>query len=274
MNKLRRRRCRNILIVIVLAILAIALDRLASLSLFRTTILSGWVLLCMVVGLALYNVRKKLDFLPLGSSTTWLQVHIYVGWLSFVIFVLHLHWRVPQGILEAMLATLYVFVFLSGVLGLVISRLFARRLTAQGDEVMFEQIPSLRKLIHREVEKLVLQCLSETESTAIPEFYTARLSRYFDGPRGFWGHLLHSNRAQQAILLELQWQRRYLNDTERQYMEQIAERVRAKNVLDYHHAHQATLKYWLFVHLPLSYALLAFAMVHVVLVYAFSGGVR
>ena len=274
MNKLRWRRCRNIFLVVLLAALAVVCDWLVSLSFHRTTVASGWILLGMIVLLTLYNVRKKFDFVPLGASASWLQIHIYMGLLSSVIFVLHLHWRLPNGILEGLLAAMYLFVFASGLFGLAISRIFPRRLTALGDEVIYEHIPSLRKLIQREVEKIVVKCLSETESTAIPEFYTRRLVRYFNGPRGFWGHLLQSNRAQQTLLSELDWQRRYLNDTEQQYMAQISERVRAKNVLDYHHAHQATLKYWLFIHLPLSYALLALALVHAVLVYAFSGGMR
>jgi hypothetical protein len=49
--------------------------------------------------------------------------------------------------------------------------------------------------------------------------------------------------------------------------------VRQKDGLDYHHALQLTLKLWLFVHIPLTYSLLIFSLVHLVLVYAFAGGV-
>ena len=44
-----------------------------------------------------------------------------------------------------------------------------------------------------------------------------------------------------------------------------------KDQLDFHQAMQGLLKGWLFVHIPLTYALLLFALVHLVLVYAFSG---
>ncbi len=51
------------------------------------------------------------------------------------------------------------------------------------------------------------------------------------------------------------------------------ELAETKDALDYHYAHQATLKAWLFVHVPLTYGLLIVAAAHLVLAYAFTGGV-
>ena len=67
---------------------------------------------------------------------------------------------------------------------------------------------------------------------------------------------------------------RYLNDKERATLDQIAALVRQKDGLDYHGSLQALLKLWLFVHIPLTYSLLLFTFAHVVLVFAFSGGVK
>jgi len=50
--------------------------------------------------------------------------------------------------------------------------------------------------------------------------------------------------------------------------------VRQKDGLDYHYALQLVLKGWLFTHIPLTYSLLLLTLVHVVLVFAFSGGAR
>lgn len=49
--------------------------------------------------------------------------------------------------------------------------------------------------------------------------------------------------------------------------------MREKDDLDYKYVHMAVLKYWLFVHIPLSYSLMLVAVLHVVLVHAF-GGIR
>jgi hypothetical protein len=68
--------------------------------------------------------------------------------------------------------------------------------------------------------------------------------------------------------------KRYLNAEEKTRMSELQVLVEQKDGLDYHHALQKVLKLWLFVHVPLTYSLLIFTFVHVVLVFAFSGGAR
>src|SRR4051812_12856019 len=53
------------------------------------TFSTGYLLLATVLFLALYNTRKKVPFLPLGNSATWLQCHIYAGIGSVGLFALH-----------------------------------------------------------------------------------------------------------------------------------------------------------------------------------------
>jgi len=261
----------NTVLLLSLAVVLVLIDAAGSAALHRTTMASGWLLLALIVGLALYNVRKKLPFLRLGNAATWLQIHIYVGLLSAIVFGMHLQWRVPNGVFESGLALLYAMLFLSGLFGLIVSRVFARRLSARGGEVLFGRIQPMRRNTRARVERMVTQCLASTESTAVPEYYVQRLKPFFDGPRHFWQHLVVSGRPRQKLLAELQSQDRYLNETERSTMQQIAEYVQQKDDLDFQYAHQVTLKYWLFAHVPLTYAMLAFAVIHVVLVFAFSG---
>ena len=66
---------------------------------------------------------------------------------------------------------------------------------------------------------------------------------------------------------------RYLNDKEREFSAELRDLVEQKDELDYHYALQTTLKSWLFVHVPLTYGMVLLALVHLVLAYAFGGGV-
>jgi len=273
MKSLRNRRVRNVAVLILLVVLFALAARVSTAALRDTARLSGWCLFALILLLAAYNLRKKLPFLPLGSSAAWLQLHIYAGLLTSLIFGTHVGWRITDGVFESVLAGLYVSVFLSGCLGLIVSRSFARRLTTRGDEVMFERIAVRRKLLQGEVEELVLQCATETGSAAVGEFYVARLQPFFSRARNLWHHLLQSNRPRHALLSEMRGFDRYLNDAERQTIQEIALRVEAKDELDYQYALQATLKYWLFVHVPLTYALLVLAVFHLLLVHTFSGGI-
>jgi hypothetical protein len=272
MRTLAARRNRNLIILAALSLLLPAFCVVVSTALRDAARFSGWLLFGLIVFLAGYNLRKKLAFLPVGSSASWLQLHIYVGLLTAVVFGIHVRWHVPNGIFESLLSLLYASVFLSGIVGLFVSRSFAKRLTTRGSEVLFERIPVYRKRLATEVESLVLDCLDETESTAIAQFYADRLRPFFAATRNFWHHLRQSSRPRFALVSELQSYNRYLNDSEREVMKEILARVESKDDLDYQYALQATLKYWLFVHVPLTYALLVFAVFHLLLVSSFSGG--
>jgi len=236
------------------------------------TYLTGWVFFAVMVVLALYNVRKKLPFLPLGNSENWLQFHIYAGFFTVLLFLIHVNFRVPTGWFEGTLAWLYVLVTGSGIVGLVLSRVLPRRLSTRGGEVIYEKIPALRHALRESAEAHAFG--GKTPSPAIAEFYGRKLAAFFSGPRSFWRHLFESRQPLNVVMVELEDLRRYLNEQERTTLEKLAQLVRQKDGLDYHHAAQTTLKLWLFVHLPLTYSLMIFSLLHIVVVFAFSGGAR
>ncbi|HEY6170566.1 MAG TPA: hypothetical protein VI454_21205 [Verrucomicrobiae bacterium] len=235
---------------------------------------TGWVLLAVMLVVALYNARKKLPFLPMISSEGWLQFHIYAGFFTGTLFLVHVDFRWPNGWFESSLAWIYFLVMASGVFGLVISRVFPQRLSIRGGEVFFEQIPTLRHHAASEAETLALASIPESSATTIADFYERRLRAFFAAPRHFWLHLMDSRRPLNTVLDDINDLRRYLNEKERGALTRLEQLVRQKDGLDYHHALQSMLKLWLFVHLPLTYSLLLFTAAHVVIVYAFSGGAK
>jgi len=272
MKKLVARRLRNIGLFLLLAAGIVTAEFVWSVQLYRTPFITGWILLILLVLLTSYTLRKKLPFLPLGSTSTWLQFHIYAGLVSCVVFGLHTECRIPNGVFERLLAGLYLGVFLSGLVGLFLTRIIPPRLTSRGSEIIFERTPIIIKRIRDEVEQSVLNSVADTGATAIQDIYLEHLKPFFERPRNMLWHWLHSPRPSQALLQQIRWQQRFLKEDERAVMQTIAERVRVKNDLDHQFALQALLKFWLFVHLPLTYGLLVFALFHAVVVYAFAGG--
>jgi hypothetical protein len=236
--------------------------------------LTGWALLALILFLTAYNARKKLPFLPLLSSRTWLRAHSWVGILAAAVFLMHLRWHVPTGPFEALLAALFVGVTLSGVAGWWLSRVLPRRLTSAGGEVPYERIPAIRRALREKAEALVVTGIPTAGTTTLADFYAARLSGFFAGPANFWPHLFGSRHALNSLLADLGEVKKYLNHAEKSAAIELAALVREKDALDLHRAMQVVLKGWLFVHIPLTYGMLAFIGVHVVLVYAFSGGAR
>ena len=258
-------------VVVAVAGSAVLLSR--SLSLRETAWVSGWVLLAVMLFLASYNLRKKLTYPPLGTSATWLQLHVYVGVLSVVLFLWHIGWRMPTGLLETAIAVVYLCVVASGVVGLALSRMIPGRLTVRGEEVLFERIPLYRRQLRERAEAVIVETAQESGTTTLSEFYARRLADFFYGPRNAWRHVVQSTRPVTGIMHELRSLERYLDDRERRTLHELTELVQAKDDLDYHRTMQGILKGWLFVHIPLTGVLLVLIAAHVFIIHAFVGAI-
>lgn len=266
----RRRTINTAVLAIVVATSWFSLSVLEA-SIRATSFWSGWVLLTTVVSLALFNGRKKLPFLRLGTAASWMQFHIYAGVFSILVYLAHAGFHLPQGTLEFSLCVLFALIAASGVVGLFLSRMIPVGLTSRGEPVLFERIPALRLGLQREVQELVVDCAKENQTTTISDFYSNRLDQFFRGPRNVIYHLMGWTRAMRDLEREIAAMDRYLNDNEREVAAQILERAHLKDDLDYQWARQLVLKGWLFVHIPLTFSLLILAAFHVFVVYGFRG---
>lgn len=271
MNRFRRQLFSGLFALLVAAAGALWLnDRYHTLP--NYAFLTGWALLAGMFVLTIYNVRKKLPFLPLGRSETWLQIHIYLGFFTTLLFLIHLEFHLPHGWFEITLAWLFVLVSGSGFVGLFFSRTLPRRLATRGGEVIFEKIPGLRHTLRAEAEKISLG--PEARSPVIAEFYVQRLAGFFAGPKNLWLHFVESRRPLNALLAQIDDLLRFANDADREKIQKLTALVRQKDGLDYHRSLQLALRLWLFVHIPLTYGLMIFTVLHIVLVFGFSGGAR
>ncbi len=259
-------------IILCSALTLVALKRFGHLS--RATHLTGWLMLALMLVLTLYNGRKKIPFLPLISSKTWLQFHVYAGYFVLLIFAAHVRFHIPTGMFEWTLTILFGLVSFSGIIGIFISRSFPRRLTTRGGEVIHERIPVIRREFREKAKALALNSIPEVQASTAADFYRDELDDFFASPKNFFWHLFEVRSPLNRLLKKIEDLSRFLNEKERATMAQIADLVRQKDGLDYHRSLQLGLKLWLFVHIPLTYSLLIFSFLHVILVYAFSGGAR
>jgi hypothetical protein len=77
-------------------------------------------------------------------------------------------------------------------------------------------------------------------------------------------------RSETAAASSVEDLKRYTNERERVILTQLADLLREKRRLDFHYALQGILKAWLFVHIPFTYSLLIFSVVHLILIFGFS----
>lgn len=272
MKGFARRRLVNITFAILAALLVVVFSTVYVTAINQNGFLTGWILFGLVLALSGYRIRKKVSTLPIGQASSWLQAHIYGGLIALFAFFVHVGWRIPDGVFEGLFATVFLLVAVSGVVGIAINRIFARRLTRRGEEVIFERIPGFMARLGEQAEEILLASASETGSAVLREFYFSRLSSFFAGPRNRLGHLVSSNRTLYKLQNEMDSLERYLNTDDRERLAELRYLVERKDELDFDCALQGAMKFWLFIHVPLTAALLIGMLVHTVLVYAFSGG--
>jgi hypothetical protein len=251
--------------LIVISTIAWALNLVLQVSLRESAIYSGFLLFAVVLGLTIFNSRKKLPFLPLVRASTWLQVHIYVGYFCFFIFLLHIHFSRPRGALEIALAAVFCVVVFSGFFGIFISRLLPSRLTLSGEPLIHERIPAYRREIQQEVEALIRKAETETQSSTLADFYLVELRPFFQRLPTAFDALGGIDRRVDRLLKKLHALNRYLNDAEKAIATEMRDWIETAQNVHFQYAAQRLLKLWLFVHIPFTYSLILLALVHAVL---------
>jgi len=232
---------------------------------------SGWIGFATVLFLATYNLRKRISFLPLGSSSTWMQLHIYVGWLSIAIYLLHAGPGIPEGTLERALAFVFVLVAGSGLLGLLLTRTMPPRLSRRGEEVIFERIPGFLERLRCEAEDYAVESVKLTSSTAIADFYDSTLAKYMARHRDGLSHLLGLNSRLERRLHEIAEFKLCLSAEAAEVLDGLEEIVSKKTDLDFHYYGQGILKWWFFAHVPLTWCLIGLLFAHVAIVLSYGG---
>lgn len=250
-----------------LVALALALAwQLGRSALLPVAVYTGWILLVLVLVLTFFNARKKLPFLPLLKASTWMQGHIYLGWLACFVFLLHTGARIPAGRLEGLLALVFAAVAASGAFGLWLSRWLPPRLVRSGESLIYERIPVLRHRLADEAREIVRRAETETQSSTLPDLHLRILHRYFRSVPPLLAPLTGDDAEFHRVRLELESTRRYLSPAEEELARTLADLLEAKRNLDAQLSGQRLLKLWLFVHIPLTYGLLVLAAGHVWLV--------
>lgn len=240
-------------------------------TLRETQRLTGWMGFCAVLFLAAFNIRKRLSFLPLGRSSTWMQLHIYVGWLSIAIYIQHAGLHVPEGIHERALAAAFLLLAGSGIIGLILTRYLPPLLARRGEEVIFERIPGFLERLRREAEEHVVASVKRTSSTAIADFYSASLARYMARHWDAWAHLFGFNASVERRQHDMSEFKLCLSTESAAVFEELEGIVSKKSDLDFHYYGQGALKCWFFVHLPMTWLLLGLLLMHVALVLLYGG---
>jgi hypothetical protein len=227
---------------------------------------TGYALFTCIMALGFFRVRKHLSMLSFIRARWWFAAHTIGGLLAFALYIVHVDSWWPENGYVQLLAALMIAVTISGLIGYVIEKTFPERLTQQGGEILYSQIPEAVFELKNEAENLMLEMNRKTGNDTLARHYTETLMWFFQKPRFVFSHILGSRRAQHWLLQQFVMVNRYLDENEREYNLQLEELARKKLDIDYNYAVQGLMKTWLLFHVPMSALLILTSLWHLLLV--------
>jgi hypothetical protein len=242
--------------------------------------LDGWVLAGGMAVQLYFHIAIKAASLSPKSAMRWRKIHIFLGYLLIAAFVSHSDFSLPDTGFEWALWTGFVLVALSGIFGAYL----AWSLKAKGriDEgVTYDRIPVLRAELARDVRDAVAETDPAAAQIPLPgiphdawivDLYANHLRDFFEGPRNFTAHLIGSQRSLRRLTDEIDNLSGYVDQQSREKLAAIKNLVVEKDRLDFARVYLGLTKGWMFVHVPVTYALIVLTVLHVLVVYAFSSG--
>jgi hypothetical protein len=240
--------------------------------------LDGWVL---AGGMSLqlsFHIAIKTASLSPKSAARWRKIHIFVGYLLIAAFISHSDFSLPDTAFEWALSAAFVLVTLSGIFGTYLA--WSLRVKHGIDErVGYDRIPTRRAELARDIHATVVRTDLAAAAIALPappydawiaDLYTTQLRDFFQGQRNFAAHLIGSQRPRKRLTDEIDNLSRYVDQRSQEKLAAIKNLVVEKDRLDFARVYLGLTKGWLFVHVPITYALMILTVLHVVVVYAFS----
>ena len=238
----------------------------------------GWAL-ASGIGLQLYfHIGLKTGTMPPKSAKRWRKIHVFLGYLLVAAFFSHTNFSLPDSGYEWALWGAFVLVTLSGILGTYL----AWALKAKGwkeDLVAFDRIPARRGELAREVYAVVGRTDQSAAAIALPglphdawiiDLYTNHLRAFFQGQRNLVSHLIGSQRPLRRLTAEIDSLSSYVDQQGQERLATIRNLVVEKDRLDFGYVFLGLTKSWLFVHVPVTYALIVLMVLHILVAYAFS----
>jgi len=233
------------------------------------SVFTGWFLFLLMFFLALFNLRKRLSMIPLGSAATWLKLHVAGGVLAVPLFYLHTGTWFPHGLYEQIMTVMFYLLTVNGILGYLVQKVYPTRLTQRSVEVIYERIPAELAQLRVQAEDLIMECARETSQETLASHYFNHFDWFFREPRFYFKHLVGSQEAEQWVRYQCATIKRYLSKEGLIYLDRLEALAETKNDIDFHFAGQGIMKIWLLFHIPLAMGLIILIAWHIFLVHVY-----
>jgi hypothetical protein len=223
----------------------------------------GIAALLLIALLLFYGIRKRWHRSRLGKLENWFQSHIYLGLLTLLVVLAHSGLRFEDKIATALLIVIAV-VIASGAFGAVLYKMLPRALTEVESNLSNQQISDQINQLGRAMARLASgksqpfqRIQARLERSIRPKWFAAwrllvaggRAGKIGDQPREIAAMLTlvpenEQNDLRQMLVLSRQQKELFIR---------LVAQQRYKNLLDF----------WLYLHLPLSIAMIVLIVAHI-----------
>jgi hypothetical protein len=250
-------------------------------------------LVCGIVGfgfmafVTLLSLRKKFPIWRIGRTQSWMRGHLWLGALSFPLILLHSGFLFGHG-LTSILMWLFVGVYASGIFGAYLQHTMPRRIMRQVPmETIYDQIGHVREQLIDEADTVVADAcgslqvevpvaasgavalasvmrVGADDTAPLREFYLGEMRAFLRAPtrsHALAGETTAAGRFSRLRALVQPALAGALSDLEN-ICDEERQLLRQEKMHGMLHA-------WLLVHVPLSFALMALAVVHIVMALRF-----
>jgi hypothetical protein len=242
--------------------------------------LDGWILAAGMSFQIAFHIAVKTASLSPKSAARWRKVHVFVGYLLIAAFISHSDFSLPDTAFEWALWSAFVLVALSGIFGTYLAWSLQTK-HAIDEDIGYDRIPARRAELARDAHAVAARTDPAAAAIALPapphdawimDLYTTHLRDFFQGQRNFAAHLIGSQHPLKRLTDEIDNLSRYVEPRGQEKLAAMRRLVVEKDRLDFARVYLGLTRGWLFVHVPVTYALIVLTVLHILVVYAFSSG--
>ncbi len=224
---------------------------------------AGYLLILL---LAYYGIRKRAYRSTFGTLEQWLQSHIYLGLLVLVLLSLHTGGRFNDTVAVTTFVLAAVVIF-SGIAGAIFFVTVPRLLTEVESNLTVEEISQQLNQLGRNMART-----ASGRSAPFVRIYDGLISESMPGWFAGW-RLLFSRLRRKSGAVVADWSKLLTlvgkdeQDQLRQMLVLSRQRKELLMRLMYQQRYKNILEFWVYIHVPVTVALIAFGTLHVVAVF-------
>ncbi|MDX1548547.1 MAG: hypothetical protein R3247_16240 [Rhodothermales bacterium] len=214
----------------------------------------------LFAGVFFYSIKRRtMQIRALGRAWPYLQFHVYAGTLFLLLMGMHTGFQWPKGVLTWILWITSVWTVATGLLGIVLQKWIPTLLNSGlSTEVHYDRIPELVEGMRERAA-----ALAATAHPMVQDFHRRHLAPVLAAPETRLIYFVDITGGAQARIDQFEYLHGLLPAADAPALDALQDLYRTKLEIDAHFTLQKALRWWLYLHVPVSVLLFALLALHI-----------